>query len=91
MYTIGNKKFDNRIFVLVASIKPFVVLFHPGHLRLSFFNYSDGGSEWPHTAAAETRGSGESTGQSPLALHTLPLVPSRSVWCGGRTPLPQHA
>jgi hypothetical protein len=78
MYTIGNKKFDNRIFVLVASIKPFVVLFHPGHLRLSFFNYSDGGSEsphTPHTPPAHTRAT--AAGQWPLAHDTLPLVPCR--------------
>jgi hypothetical protein len=45
LYTIDNKKFDNRVFVLVPTIKPLVVLFRQGHLRLSVMNYSDGSDE----------------------------------------------
>ena len=40
MYTRGNRKFDNRIYLLIPSVDPLVVHFHPGHLRFSVFNYS---------------------------------------------------
>jgi len=36
-----GRKFDNRIFVLVVSFDPLIILFHGGHIRRSVFNYSE--------------------------------------------------
>ena len=41
IWTINNRKWDHRIYVLVASLEPFVVLFRQGHLRFSVLNYTD--------------------------------------------------
>eukprot|EP00277_Geminigera_cryophila_P047990 CAMPEP_0173072490 /NCGR_PEP_ID=MMETSP1102-20130122/9851_1 /TAXON_ID=49646 /ORGANISM="Geminigera sp., Strain Caron Lab Isolate" /LENGTH=279 /DNA_ID=CAMNT_0013941175 /DNA_START=235 /DNA_END=1070 /DNA_ORIENTATION=- len=41
IWTIDGKKFDNRIYVLVPSLEPFIILFRQGHLRFSVFNHSE--------------------------------------------------
>lgn len=41
IWTINNRKWDNRIYVLVPSIEPYIILFRQGHLRFSVFNHSD--------------------------------------------------
>eukprot|EP00802_Teleaulax_amphioxeia_P010549 Tamp_10577.p1 GENE.Tamp_10577~~Tamp_10577.p1 ORF type:complete len:572 (-),score=93.23 Tamp_10577:141-1856(-) len=40
-----GRKFDNRVFVLVVSFDPLIILFHKGHLRRSVFKYADPFSE----------------------------------------------
>jgi len=40
IWTINGRKWDNRIYVLVPSIQPLVVLFRAGHLRFSVLNYT---------------------------------------------------
>ena len=40
-WLIDGYKFDNRIYVLVASVTPLIVLFHSGHLRFSQVKYQD--------------------------------------------------
>lgn len=40
LWTIGGRKFDNRVYLLVASMKPLTILFRRGHLRFSLQNYT---------------------------------------------------
>ena len=42
---IENKKFDIRCYLMVASTKPYLALYHPGFVRRSLFNYSITDSE----------------------------------------------
>jgi len=39
---LDKKKFDMRVYVFVASTAPYLVLFHPGYLRLSMNEYKTG-------------------------------------------------
>ena len=41
IWTINNRKWDNRIYILVPSIEPYIILFREGHLRFSVFNHSE--------------------------------------------------
>lgn len=40
LMTIHGRKFDHRVFVLLASLRPLVVYIHHGHLRFSALNLS---------------------------------------------------
>jgi len=42
---LNNKKFDIRCYVLVCTMKPLFVLFHPGYCRLCITDYSTGLNE----------------------------------------------
>jgi hypothetical protein len=55
LYTMQNRKFDNRIYVLVPSVEPLIVLFHQGHLRFSALNYTSPN----YTAVEYTSGASE--------------------------------
>ena len=52
MLSIGNRKFDQRAFVLVASVRPLVVYIHHGHLRFSALNLSTSSSATFSSGAA---------------------------------------
>lgn len=39
---LEGHKFDVRVFILVASVKPLVILFHPGYCRRAIFAYNEG-------------------------------------------------
>lgn len=36
---IHNKKFDMRVYMLIASSNPYIIFFHKGYLRRAVFNY----------------------------------------------------
>lgn len=38
---LNGNKFDLRVFILIASVKPFLLLYHPGYARRSLIPYSD--------------------------------------------------
>ena len=52
IWTINDKKFDNRIYVLVPSIEPLMIFFREGHLRFSVFNHSEPDTTPPPQEAA---------------------------------------
>jgi hypothetical protein len=55
IWTIDNKKFDNRVYVLVPSLDPFMIFFREGHLRFSVLNYSEPVPAQPPTRKLQTR------------------------------------
>ena len=54
LWVIDDRKWDHRVYVLVASIRPYVLLFRPGHLRFSALNYSDGTRDNSQRSARST-------------------------------------
>ena len=75
LWVIDDRKWDHRVYVLVASIRPYVLLFRPGHLRFSALNYSDGTRDDSHRPARST-GSPTARARTRVAAPTLPRKPN---------------
>jgi hypothetical protein len=41
---LNKRKFDLRVFVLIANTDPFLILFHTGYIRKALSDYDDKGN-----------------------------------------------
>jgi len=74
IWTIDDKKFDNRIYVLVPSIEPLMIFFREGHLRFSVFNHSE-----PDTSPSPVEATAPSHNAAPPARSAPRKSVSRGV------------
>ena len=69
--TMHQRKFDHRVFVLLASLRPLVVYIHHGHLRFSALNLTESGQSQDLNASGgrwKSRGRGYQTSRSDSSI-----------------------
>jgi hypothetical protein len=54
--TINNRKFDFRVFWIVASLDPLIIMYHDGYLRIGNAEYNE--NDWSSTTAHLTTHTG---------------------------------
>ena len=64
IWTVGGKKFDNRAYLLIASVDPLVVFYRMGHLRFSVLNYTGADNLDPNVHVTNPRFAANLTGDA---------------------------